>query len=58
MSGISSRRDGPGRLEILGPGDTLVASLGPNEWESRFFATIRPVPIITDHYFLCMRRMF
>ena len=37
MSGISSRRDGPGRLEILGPGDTLVASLGPNEWESRFF---------------------
>lgn len=37
MSGLSSRRDGPGRLEILGPGDTLVASLGPNEWESRFF---------------------
>jgi len=37
VSRISSRRDGSGRLEILGPGGTVVASLGPNEWESRFF---------------------
>jgi hypothetical protein len=37
MSNLESRRDGSGRLQILGPGDTAVASLGPNEWETRFF---------------------
>ncbi len=37
MSGLASRRNASGRLEILGPDGTVVASLGPNQWETRFF---------------------
>lgn len=34
---VSGRRDPSGRLEVIGPGGTPLASLGPNEFESRFF---------------------
>jgi len=45
VSDLACRRDPSGRLEVLGPDGTPVASLGTNDWETRFFG--RPLGGLT-----------
>jgi hypothetical protein len=37
MTQVASRRDASGRYTVLGPSGVTIATLEPNQWETRFF---------------------